>query len=53
MAINVKKSIVSMNNTYELLGERLTITDNEDNDIIVIEGIELRDLKEFFKHGLR
>ena len=47
MVINIKKSIVSMTNTYELLGDRLTITDNEDNDIIVIEGIELQDLKEF------
>lgn len=47
MVINVKKSIVSMQNTYEYLNGRLSIIDNEDGETVIIEGIDFKDLKEF------
>lgn len=47
MTINIKKSVISLSNTYELYLNRLTIKDHEDREYIVIQDKDLEDLKEF------
>lgn len=46
MSINIKKSVISLSNTYELYLNVLTII-NDNNEILLIRDKDLEDLKEF------
>lgn len=48
MTLNIKHTVISMNYTYELQDDRLSIIDNNKVKTLDIIGKDLQDLREFF-----